>query len=103
MCDLISTYSDPKIDEEVKFFDLKVLFILSAILKESRQSLKPHLNILIEYLSFILEQAAENHNKNAELPPIYLNVSIFFTVLVLHCYYMPSYLYLFTYKLVVFV
>lgn len=69
-------YSESTIDEEVKFFDLKILFILTALLHKSRQNLKPHLNVLIEYLSFILEQAGENHIKNQELPPLYLNVSV---------------------------
>lgn len=64
-------------NDEVKFFDLKVLFILTAVCPESRKELKKHLNTFIGYLSFILEKAAENHIKHEELPPIYLTVSIF--------------------------
>lgn len=53
------------------------MFLLSAIVQETRQNVKQHLNVLLEYLLFILEEAGENHIKNAELPPIYLNVSIY--------------------------
>lgn len=68
-------FRDSKIDDEVKFFDLKILFIITAMCPESRQKLKEHINVLIEYLSCILEKAAENSIENAELPPIFLNVS----------------------------
>lgn len=68
-------YSDPNIDCEVKFFDLKVLFILTAVCPNSRNNLRKHLNVLVEYLDYILKEAAQNHIENSDLPPIYLNVS----------------------------
>lgn len=68
-------FSDQKINIDVKFFDLKVLFILTAIYPNSRNDLRKHLNVLVEYLDYILKEAAKNHTKHTELPPIYLSVS----------------------------
>lgn len=68
-------FRDLTIDDDVKFFDLKILFILTAVCPESRKVLNKHLNDLIKYLSYILIKATENHLQHEELPPLYLNVS----------------------------
>lgn len=59
----------------MKFFDLKVLFILTAICPNSRNKLRWNLDILVEYLEYILKEVAQSHIENSDLPPIYLNVS----------------------------
>lgn len=64
------------IDEDVKLFDLKILFILTALCSESRLKLRENFNIFIDYLSFMLEKAAENHKTHTELPNMYLRVSM---------------------------
>lgn len=68
---------DGNIPEDVKFFDMKLLFLLSALCPGSRYKLRDEeLSTLIQILELNLQQAAENHAHNDELPPIFLTVSI---------------------------
>ncbi|KAJ8940887.1 hypothetical protein NQ318_004584 [Aromia moschata] len=69
----IKHYKEPEIPEDIKFFDMKLLFLISAICPQVRDELKCELQTLIEILELILKEAAENHAHHEELPPVFLN------------------------------
>ncbi|KAJ8919466.1 hypothetical protein NQ315_016566 [Exocentrus adspersus] len=70
--DRIKKYKDENIPEDVKFFDVKLLFLISALCPDSRRKLKNEIKTLIDVLEINLQRAAETHMQHDELPPIFL-------------------------------
>ncbi|KAG5879237.1 hypothetical protein JTB14_006037 [Gonioctena quinquepunctata] len=69
----IEDYRNKSIPDEVKFFDMKLLFLITALSPAARNEVGDMLNLLIDILRDILRKASENHVQNEDLPPIFLN------------------------------
>lgn len=62
----LKTYRDPDIPYEVKFFDMRMLFLLTALCADIRPRLQHELHgitYLMEVLDLILKMSAENDNE----------------------------------------
>ncbi|KAJ8952632.1 hypothetical protein NQ314_007491 [Rhamnusium bicolor] len=69
----INRYKDTRIPNGIKYFDMKLLFLISAICPDTRNKLKNELPTLVNILEHILKGAAEDHTRHVELPPIFLS------------------------------
>ncbi|KAJ8966031.1 hypothetical protein NQ317_003954, partial [Molorchus minor] len=70
-------FREVQFPDDIKYFDMKLLFLISAICPEVREKLKCELQTLTELLQIILKEAAENHTKHEDLPPVFLNFLLF--------------------------
>ncbi|GLV37142.1 ric8a [Carabus blaptoides fortunei] len=67
----VLTYRDPEVPTDVKYFDMRLLFIITALCAEIRPKLQNELHggtYLIEILDLILKEAAVDQSNSAGIP-----------------------------------
>ncbi|CAH2011914.1 unnamed protein product [Acanthoscelides obtectus] len=64
---------DPNLPQEVKFFDMKLFFLLTALCPSERKELEEFQYILVKILEGILKDAAETHMHSDKLPTVFLS------------------------------
>lgn len=75
MCTRIYS-SDGSTPEEIKFMDMRLVFLITALCPEARSKAKHMIDLLIQILDDNLKKATENHLGHENLPPIFLTVRI---------------------------
>ncbi|CAH1159707.1 unnamed protein product [Phaedon cochleariae] len=68
----IRDYENEKIPDEVRFFDMKLFFLITALSSDARSDMKSMFDLLVNLLVEELREAADNHFEHEDLPPLYL-------------------------------
>nr|CAH7724157.1 unnamed protein product [Callosobruchus chinensis] len=69
----IKRIDDAELPHEVKFFDMKLFFLLTALCPAERKKLEEFQYILVHILENILRDAAQSHMHSDKLPTVFLS------------------------------
>nr|CAI5856145.1 unnamed protein product [Callosobruchus analis] len=64
---------DAELPHEVKFFDMKLFFLLTALCPAEREKLEEFQYVLVNILENILRDAAKSHMQSDKLPTVFLS------------------------------
>ncbi|XP_028134731.1 synembryn [Diabrotica virgifera virgifera] len=65
-------HKNKKISDDIRFMDIRLVFLITALCPEARNKVFDMIDTFNNVLEEVLQEAAKNHLKHEDLPPIYL-------------------------------